>query len=232
MTNTVTTSTVIEDMKVAQSRTTSMNMTTTSAATMQNNKKRETVAQQENSLVDNFLDYVRTHRATQEDIDIVHAQLNRFPRGMVSVAARCMCNQPLVVVTRPQLEDGTPFPTTFYLTNPTLVKAVSRLEADGYMAILNDELKNNETLRNGYLYAHETYKSIRHTLAQWLKDNEEHIADTTAGGMPSRVKCLHALVAQSLALGSGVNPIGDKVLHEIRHEFSVTRCNCMPLQTL
>ena len=33
-----------------------------------------------------------------------------------------------------------------------------------------------------------------------------------AGGMPTRVKCLHVLAGQSLAQGRGVNPLGDEVV--------------------
>ena len=58
--------------------------------------------------------------ATPEQIDVVNHQLGRYPRGMVAVGARCICGNPLAVVTRPQLEDGTPFPVSYtHLTLPT-----------------------------------------------------------------------------------------------------------------
>lgn len=46
------------------------------------------------------------------------------------------------------------------------------------------------------------------------------------GGMPVRVKCLHALLAQSLVMGPGVNPIGDLVLERVKDEFDPTVCRC------
>lgn len=41
-----------------------------------------------------------------------------------------------------------------------------------------------------------------------------------------RVKCLHALIAQSLVMGPGVNPIGDMVLERVKSEFDPTVCRC------
>lgn len=160
------------------------------------------------------------------DVDIVHRQLSRMPRGMVAVGARCVCGRPLAVITRPCLEDGTPFPTTFYLTSPEAVKAVSRIEAEGFMRECNDLLKNDAKIAEQYKNASESYKAFRHALALRLKDSEEHILDISAGGMPSRVKCLHALLAQTLVMGKGVNPIGDIVLNRIVDEFEPSVCRC------
>ncbi len=56
--------------------------------------------------------------ATEADLATLAGQLGRVPRGVVDVAARCVCGRPIVVRTAPRLEDGTPFPTTFYLTHP------------------------------------------------------------------------------------------------------------------
>lgn len=160
------------------------------------------------------------------DVDIVHRQLSRKPRGMVAVGARCVCGRPLAVITRPCLEDGTPFPTTFYLTSPEAVKAVSRIEAEGFMRECNALLKNDVKIAEQYKNASESYKAFRHALALRLKDSEEHILDISAGGMPDRVKCLHALLAQTLVMGKGVNPIGDIVLNRIVDEFDPSVCRC------
>lgn len=191
-------------------------------------------------------------RADEEDIDCVTRQLGRYPRGIVSVAARCSrCGTPLVVVTRPLITDHvkrpTPFPTMYYLTSPEAVKAVSRLEATGIMAELTARLAGadpapakdagvpSSILRavdeaglepSAYVRAHLLYLRVRHTLAGLLGDSEEHIAGISAGGMPSRVKCLHALVAQSLAMGPGANPVGDLALGLIRPDFSPDVCRC------
>ena len=164
--------------------------------------------------------------ATPEQTAVVNRQLGRYPRGMVAVGARCVCGNPLAVVTRPQLEDGTPFPTTCYLTSPEAVKAVSRLEADGVMADWNAELGSDPDLASAYRRAHELYLAFRSALAQRLGDDEGHIAGISAGGMPKRVKCLHALTAQSLVMGPGVNPLGDRVLSLVRRVFDPQVCRC------
>ena len=164
--------------------------------------------------------------ATPEQAAVVNRQLGRYPRGMVAVGARCVCGNPLAVVTRPQLEDGTPFPTTCYLTSPEAVKAVSRLEADGVMADWNAELGSDPDLASAYRRAHELYLAFRTALAQRLGDDEGHIAGISAGGMPKRVKCLHALTAQSLVMGPGVNPLGDRVLSLVRRVFDPQVCRC------
>nr|WP_288804422.1 DUF501 domain-containing protein [uncultured Bifidobacterium sp.] len=168
---------------------------------------------------------------TPEQIAVVNRQLGRYPRGMVAVGARCVCGNPLAVVTRPRLEDGTPFPTTCYLTSPEAVKAVSRLEADGIMADWNTELGSDANLASAYRRAHELYLAFRSVLAQRLGDDEGHITGISAGGMPKRVKCLHALTAQSLVMGPGVNPLGDRVLGLVRQVFDPQVCRCAQPRT-
>ncbi|MBT1162433.1 MULTISPECIES: DUF501 domain-containing protein [Bifidobacterium] len=168
--------------------------------------------------------------ATDHDIAVVERQLGRYPRGMVAVGARCVCGRPLAVVTRPVLPGGIPFPTTCYLTSPEAVKAVSHVEANGVMAEYNDLLavpdEEGEQLRADYRRAHDLYLAFRHELAQRLGDSEEHIAGISAGGMPVRVKCLHALLAQTLVMGAGANPIGDMTLSRIADEFDPAVCRC------
>lgn len=176
--------------------------------------------------VTQLLDTLLAQPATQEDRDIVQRQLGRFPRGMVAVGARCVCGTPLVTITRPLLEGGIPFPTTFYLCHPEAVRAVSRLEANGAMKEFNAMLADDERLRAQYEHAHEYYLVFRHELAQRLGDSEEHILGISAGGLPVRVKCLHALLGQTLVMGSGINPIGDMVVERIRDEFDPSVCRC------
>jgi len=147
---------------------------------------------------------------TPEELAAVSRQLGRPARGVLGIAARSAAGEPLVVATAPRLPDGTPFPTFYYLTHPGLTAAASRLEAAGAMAELAGRLAEDEGLRARYGRAH----------AQYLEDREGYavvpeIAGVSAGGMPERVKCLHALVAHALAAGRGVNPIGDLALERI-----------------
>ncbi|GAA2111257.1 DUF501 domain-containing protein [Microlunatus panaciterrae] len=144
---------------------------------------------------------------SSEDEAIVEAQLQRPPRGVAGVAYRCPCGKPAVVATEPRLADGTPFPTTYYLTCPRATAACSTLESQGVMAEMTDRLETDAELAAKYGRAHEAYLRDRAALGE-----VPEIAGVSAGGMPSRVKCLHVLVAHALAAGAGVNPLGDEAL--------------------
>ena len=163
------------------------------------------------------------HPATQQDIETVHAQLGRYPRGMVALGRVDVLGRPLAVVTRPMLPGHIPFPTTCYLTEPGAVRSVSRLEAQGVMREYTRMLDDDPALRESYRRAHKRYLEFRHALAVRLGDDERDIAGVSAGGMPRRVKCLHALVAQELVMGPGVNPIGDQVLVRLRGQIVPAR---------
>lgn len=149
---------------------------------------------------------------TQTDEAVVAAQLGRTPRGVLAVAYRCPCGKPAVLATEPRLPDGSPFPTTYYLTCPRAVAAASRLESTGRMAELNDRLGTDPDLAARYRDAHEAYLADR---AAFGGEPVPEIARVSAGGMPDRVKCLHALAAHALAAGPGVNPVGDEVVAEL-----------------
>lgn len=155
---------------------------------------------------------------TAAEIAVVSAQLGRPARGVIGIAARCVCGNPTVVATAPRLPDGTPFPTLYYLTHPAATAAISTLEATGVMAELAAELGDQE-VADAYRAAHESYLADRDTI-----DVVDEIAGFSAGGMPDRVKCLHALAGHSLAAGAGVNPIGDRALE--RCTWSPSRCEC------
>lgn len=156
---------------------------------------------------------------SEKDIAALEEQLGRVPRGVVDIAARCRCGQPTVVMTAPRLEDGSPFPTLFYLTHPQAIYEVSRLEAVSVMAELTEQLSHDEELAAAYQKAHEDYIERRAKLG-----SPEEIAGVSAGGMPTRVKCLHALLGHSLAVGPGINPIGDLTLERI--DWSPETCTC------
>ena len=142
---------------------------------------------------------------TPRDREVVQAQLGRPPRAMRAVAHRCGCGLPDVVETNPRLEDGTPFPTLFYLTCPRAASAIGRLESEGLMKSMTARLADDPELQERYAAAAADYVARRDAL--------EVLAQVPAqGGMPARVKCLHVLVAHSLAVGRGVNPFGDEAL--------------------
>lgn len=144
--------------------------------------------------------------ATEADLAVVAEQLGRPPRGTRAVAHRCPCGRPDVVETVSRLPDGSPFPTLFYLTCPKAVAACSRLESAGLMKQMAARLAEDPELAAQYRRAHEDY------LARRAANGEvPEIAGVSAGGMPSRVKCLHVHLAHALAVGPGINPFGDEV---------------------
>ncbi|HEU5033312.1 MAG TPA: DUF501 domain-containing protein [Mycobacteriales bacterium] len=140
-----------------------------------------------------------------EDAAVVAAQLGRAPRAARAVAHRCSCGLPDVVETAPRLGDGTPFPTLYYLTCPRAASAIGRLEASGLMREMTERLGQDPELAARYQAAYDDYLTRRDAL--------EPLGTTAAaGGMPNRVKCLHALIGHALAVGPGVNPFGDEAL--------------------
>ncbi len=157
---------------------------------------------------------------TDLDIATVSAQLGRPARNVVGIAARCVCGAPTVVATSPRLADGTPFPTFYYLTHPAATAALSFLEATQVMNEFTALLAEDETLRARYQLAHEAFIFDRDQFG-----TVEEIAGISSGGMPVRVKCLHALAGHALAAGAGVNPIGDLAL--ARADWTPDVCECL-----
>ena len=142
---------------------------------------------------------------SQEALEIVGKQLGREPRGVLEISYTTPDGQPAVVKTAPRLPDGTPFPTLFYLTDQRMTGACSRLESGGVMREMTARLEADEELAVGYRAAYESYLAERNEI-------EDLGTDFAGGGMPDRVKCLHVLVAHSLAKGPGVNPLGDEAV--------------------
>lgn len=142
---------------------------------------------------------------TDRDLEIVAEQLGRTPRGVLAIAYRTPDGVPAVVKTAPRLPDGTPFPTLYYLTDPRLTAEASRQESAGVMREMTERLARDPELAAAYRAAHETYLAERDAI-------EPLGTDFTGGGMPERVKCLHVLIAHSLAKGPGVNPLGDEAV--------------------
>lgn len=150
------------------------------------------------------------HPATN-DLNTIETQLGRKPRDVHAIAFRCPCGEPGVVETFPRLADGTPFPTFYYATCPRLTGAISTLESSGLMGQMNERLGQDLELGAAYALAHEKYLAARAALGIVVPE----IENISAGGMPERVKCLHSLIAHSLAVGPGVNPLGDEALAKL-----------------
>jgi hypothetical protein len=152
---------------------------------------------------------------TNQDEYVVAAQLGRPTRGRWAVARRCHLGVPMVIENAPRLEDGSPFPTLFWLTCPILAKRVSKLESDGRMAEMTGRLRDHG-LRARLDDAIERYVTRR--------DGHEVLTDAGAppGGGPDRVKCLHAHVAHELA--DGPNPVGAATMAEAGWPDCIAPC--------
>jgi hypothetical protein len=159
----------------------------------------------------------RQESITEADVDAVAAQLGRTPRAVREVAYRCPCGLPAVVKTSPRLEDGTPFPTLYYLTCSRLNSRIGGLEASGRMREMTERLAEDPELAAAYRRAHESYLAERDAI-------EPLGTEVSAGGMPGRVKCLHVCAAHALAAGPGVNPFGDEALAEIGEWWQTGPC--------
>ncbi|HEY9241037.1 MAG TPA: DUF501 domain-containing protein [Streptosporangiaceae bacterium] len=154
---------------------------------------------------------------------VVAAQLGRAPRALRGVAHYCPCGLPDVIETAPRLEDGSPFPTLFYLTCPRAVAALSRLESAGMMREMEQRLAAEPELRAAQQAAHGDYLGRRDATA--AADGLAPLPPGTqsAGGMPDRVKCLHALAAHELAV-PGMNPLGRAALDAAGEWWCTGRC--------
>ena len=157
---------------------------------------------------------------SQADLDAIEHQLQRKPRDVHAIAYRCPCGNPAVVETPPRLSDGTPFPTFYYATCTKLTAAISTLETTGLMTEMNERLERDPELAGAYHAAHDDYIAARSALGMDVPEVE----GVSAGGMPDRVKCLHSLIAHSLAAGTGVNPLGDEALEKLPEWWRDARC--------
>jgi len=153
------------------------------------------------------------------DEAVIAEQLGRPPRAIHAIGHRCPCGNPDVVTTEPRLPDGTPFPTTFYLTCPRAASLIGTMEGSGLMAEMQTRLRTDADLATAYRQAHERYLDAREAIG-----HVDEIDGISAGGMPDRVKCLHVLAGQALAQGRGVNPLGDEVVDALGEYWKSGPC--------
>jgi uncharacterized protein len=143
----------------------------------------------------------------ERDVALATKMIGRPLRGSSAAAVRCGWGLPAVLRVGPQLDDGTPFPTTFWLACPLANKHVGRLEAEGSMVGLNDRLGADPAFAREYADAHARYVAFRDSLGPRVP------RDPSAGGMPDRVKCLHSLYGHHLATRD--NPVGAWVAAQV-----------------
>jgi hypothetical protein len=160
-----------------------------------------------------------------DDRAIVERQLGRPTRAFRRVVQRCPFGLPAVTEQSPYDEAGEPFPTTYYLTCPHAVAAVSRLEAAGGVERWSERAAADEELAASLARATEEQRRIRRRLAGGATGSDGGASlDLGIGGSrnPPQLKCLHAHVAFALA-----NPgyeLGRQIRAEAEPLFPADRC--------
>jgi len=141
------------------------------------------------------------------DLAAVRDQLGREPTTAFTVAARCTGGHPLVIRNAPIDAAGAPFPTTYWLTCPEAVRAVSRVESGGWIGRLNERERDDDRFRVALERAHASYSADRAEDLEAARD-WGGVAGTRTG-----VKCLHAHYAYYLA--GGDDPVGAWVAERV-----------------
>jgi hypothetical protein len=160
-----------------------------------------------------------------DDRAVVARQLGREPRAFRRVAVRCPFGRPAVTEQEPYDADGNPFPTTYYLTCPHLVAAVSRLEAAGGVERWSQAAALDSALATSRERANEEQRAVRRRLAAGRAGADGGVSlDLGIGGAARHgsVKCLHAHVAYALARPG--YELGDRILAEVGSPWPVDRC--------
>jgi hypothetical protein len=151
------------------------------------------------------------------DRALVTAQLGRPPRDPWRVAVRCCWDRPAVLAAPPVLADGTPFPTTFWLSCPWLVERIGAIESNGGAALWAERLAADQALAAAATAADLDYRAARAAEAARHAPGAgpDRTADVGIAGQrdPLATKCLHAHAAAALA-GIG-DPVGAAVLREM-----------------
>ena len=160
-----------------------------------------------------------------DDLDVVAQQIGRAPRSYRGVAARCPYGRPAVSEQAPYDADRRPFPTTYWLTCPHLVAAVSRLEAAGGVERWSARVDTEPGLRASLEAATGRQRSLRERLAAGDTGSDEGASLRTGIGgaaRPERLKCLHAHVAWALV--DADYALGEAILDEIPDPWPEHEC--------
>jgi len=141
---------------------------------------------------------------------IVEQQIGRKLRSKSEISCRCHLNIPAVIKVPPKLNDGTPFPTTYWLTCPMFNKKIGTLESHGLIKDLDNEITNNPDLKKQWKSRQISYEQERENLE--INDLGPQ-ASGGVGGAKKSIKCLHSHTADELSTGQNV--IGKIVIESI-----------------
>jgi hypothetical protein len=143
--------------------------------------------------------------ASREDIAVVESYLGRPLGGRCAVVVRRTDGRPVVIENEPHLRDGTPMPTLFWLVDPEIHEAVSRLEGSGGVHRFEDLVESASLAATHEAYAERRRRATMRT------DGAQPSGGV--GGTRVGVKCLHAHLANYLVGAS--DPVGELVAREV-----------------
>lgn len=167
--------------------------------------------------------------STDADREFVARQLGREPRAFHRVAVRCPFGAPAVTEQQPYTVDGVPFPTTYYLTCPHLVAAVSRIEAAGGVERWSGVAREEPELAESLAAADDEQRRIRRELAGSSERSDGGASlDFGVGGSrrSGSLKCLHAHVAYALARPGYA--LGERIAAELEPLWPDRCCTIRP----
>lgn len=155
-----------------------------------------------------------------DDRRVVAVQISREPRSIVDVVARCSLDLPAVTKVPPHLDDGTPFPTTFWLTCPLASRRIGRVEAAGGVRDAEARIEDDPDFAAGYRQAMDRYERDRDALID--AGAPRHRPSGGVAGSRLGVKCLHAHYADHAA--GNANPVGAATATKIEPLDCVVPC--------
>jgi len=160
-----------------------------------------------------------------DDRELVELQLGRRPRAFRRVVARCPFGAPAVTEQAAYDDSGDPFPTTYYVTCPHLVAAISRLEAAGGVERWSEAAQSEPVLAESLARATAEQRRVRAELAEGAVGPDDGASlDLGIGGSrnPEQLKCLHAHAAFALACPG--YELGERIVAEIDPLWPRTCC--------
>ncbi len=152
--------------------------------------------------------------ADESDVEAVRRLLGREPQAGFRVVVRDRQGAPVVIRNAPLLDDGTPMPTRYWLVDPSLLRSVGTLEADGGVDRAEAEVDADELEAVHVRAAAERDAALP-------PGHTGPVPSGGVGGTRTGVKCLHAHLANLLA---GVDdPVGAWTVEQLGLDTSAYR---------
>ncbi len=151
---------------------------------------------------------------------LVARQVGRAPRTPWRVAASCVHDFPTVIASPSRLDDGTPFPTLYWLTCPYLADAASAAESAGELAEWDALVADDADLALALGAVDLELRERR--VAE--SGGVDECGAVGVAGQESRTaaKCIHARIA--LVLVGIDDPIGEALLERVGPSCGDSRC--------